>query len=101
MPSQKNQTVAERRAAERERENRRILRRLQGRKNPVTAAQLNTTANRLRELGAVAIGTVKTGKAGRPAILFALPSEDEGQAARSGDSSAVTTQGGEPVDSVE
>lgn len=48
-----------------------ILARLRRSKNPRTAAQLGTTAARLRSLeGVEAVGQVKTGHRGRPAILF-------------------------------
>lgn len=48
-----------------------ILDRLRRSRGPRTAADLGTTSARLRKLaGVVAVGKVKTGKAGRPSILF-------------------------------
>jgi hypothetical protein len=48
--------------------------------NPLTAARLNTTTNRLRgqafvSAGVVEVGHEKTGRAGRPAVLFSLTEE--------------------------
>jgi hypothetical protein len=53
-----------------------ILSRLRRSSKPKSAASLGTTSARLRALGAVEQGRVKTGKAGRPAILFGPPAED-------------------------
>lgn len=52
-----------------------VLRAARRRKTPFTAAELGTTAARLRHLGAVEVGHVQTGKRGRPAVLFQLQSQ--------------------------
>lgn len=59
-----------------------LLTRLRRRTKPVTAADLGVSASRLRALDGVAVvGSVKTGKPGRPALLFAL---DAAEQSRSG-----------------
>lgn len=55
-----------------------ILSRLRRSSKPRTAASLGTTSVRLRKLGAVEVGRVQTGKAGRPAILFSSPEDEVG-----------------------
>lgn len=58
-----------------------ILSRLRRGSKPKTAAQLGTTSARLRALeGVVEVGKASTGKAGRPAILFAAMSEATAEA---------------------
>lgn len=50
-----------------------IISRLRRSRGGLTASQLHTNVNRLREIeGVVEVGRQKTGKAGRPAVLFAL-----------------------------
>lgn len=67
-----------------------LLSRLRRSRQPRTAASLGTTAARLRSLeGVVEAGRVKTGKAGRPAILFAAAREY-------GDSVNPVDEGGAP-----
>ena len=78
-----------------------LISRLRRRSNPATAADLGVSARRLRSIdGIVQAGVVRTGKAGRPAILFTVPeklseasdprlsqqrSDSDAQAARSGE----------------
>lgn len=67
-----------------------LLARLRRSTQPRTAAELDTTAKRLRSLadqGVVEAGTRRTGRAGRPAVLFTL---NDAEAGRTGAASAVT-----------
>lgn len=67
----------------REREDRKIVSRLRRSQRGRTAADLGTTSARLRSLGAVVVGKIETGKAGRPALLFSLPNEESSPAGES------------------
>ena len=66
---------SEQKAKDRAREDAKIVKKGRGRKNPFTAADLGTTSNRLRALGATEVGHTKSGKRGRPAVLFSFPTD--------------------------
>jgi ribosomal protein S11 len=54
-----------------------VLTKLRRRKTPATAAQLGTTAAKLKRMAGVeVVGTAKSGGRGRPALLFAASQED-------------------------
>jgi hypothetical protein len=68
-----------------------LLDRLRRSTQPRTAADLGVPASRLRKLaGVVQAGSVKTGKPGRPAILFTV---EDSEAARSGAAQVGQEQG--------
>lgn len=58
-----------------------IISRLKRRPGGLTASELHTTSQRLRGIeGVVEVGRQQTGKAGRPAIIFALAQNVEPKA---------------------
>lgn len=65
-----------------------LLSRLRRRTKPATAKDLGVPASRLRALdGVQVVGSVKTGRAGRPALLFSL---SDTESIRSGAASQQT-----------
>lgn len=69
-----------------------LVSRLRRTKNGRTAAQLDTTAARLRSIdGVIEVDRVRTGKPGRPAVIFGLAGQhnpvvhDDSEGARTGE----------------
>src|SRR5688500_273327 len=89
---------SEQRTAHREREDARRVSRLRTTTTGRTAAELYTLAVRLRSIeGVIEVGRVRTGKAGRPAVIFGLEGVHEVQESLNGDAGRPDNEDGDQV----